>query len=50
MPETTSRLNVVLIVSDDHGYGDFGRFGRDERIRTPNLDRLAAESASCTNA
>ncbi|MFC7404745.1 sulfatase [Georgenia alba] len=44
------RPNVLLIVSDDHGYGDFTRFGHDERIRTPNLDRLAASGVSCTDA
>lgn len=44
------RPNIVLIVSDDHGYGDFGRFGRAEQITTPNLDRLAAGAVSCTNA
>lgn len=47
---TPARPNIVLIVSDDHGYGDFTRFGRDARIRTPNLDRLAAGGVSCTNA
>jgi arylsulfatase A len=35
------RPNVLLLVSDDQGYGDLGCFGSDE-IRTPGLDRLAA--------
>ena len=34
--------NVVLILADDLGYGDLGCYGQ-ERIRTPNIDRLAAE-------
>ncbi len=34
--------NIVLIVSDDQGYPDLGCIG-SKPIRTPNLDRLAAE-------
>jgi arylsulfatase A-like enzyme len=36
--------NIVLIITDDQGYGDVAIHGND-RIRTPNLDRLARESA-----
>jgi arylsulfatase A-like enzyme len=32
--------NIVLIISDDHGYRDFGFMG-SEIVETPNLDRLA---------
>ena len=37
--------NIVLIVSDDFGYGDAGVYGGGENrgMPTPNLDRLAAE-------
>lgn len=42
--------NVVLIVSDDHGYGDLTRLGHDAGVHTPNLDRLAAGGVECTNA
>jgi arylsulfatase A-like enzyme len=37
--------NIVLIVSDDFGYGDAGAYGGGENrgMPTPNLDRLAAE-------
>jgi arylsulfatase A-like enzyme len=34
--------NVVLIISDDHHWGDYGFMGHPQ-IRTPNLDRLATE-------
>jgi arylsulfatase A-like enzyme len=36
------RPNVVLIYADDLGYGDVSCYGAT-RIRTPNVDRLAAE-------
>lgn len=36
------RPNIVLIVSDDHGTDAYGAYGNPV-IRTPNLDRLAAE-------
>ena len=35
--------NIVLIISDDHHWGDYSFMGH-EHIRTPNLDRLAKES------
>jgi arylsulfatase A-like enzyme len=37
----SARPNVVLIVSDDHGFGDVG--WRNPAVETPHLDRLAAE-------
>jgi len=40
--------NVVLIVSDDQGYGDLGCYGSSE-IKTPHLDRLAAEGVRLTS-
>jgi arylsulfatase len=38
--------NVVLIYADDLGYGDLGCYG--STIRTPNLDRMAAEGMRFT--
>jgi arylsulfatase A-like enzyme len=40
--------NVVLIVADDQGWTDFGFMGHPV-IKTPHLDRLAAESAVFPN-
>ncbi|HVA47872.1 MAG TPA: arylsulfatase [Pirellulales bacterium] len=37
------RPNIILIVSDDQGYGDLGRNG-NAVVRTPNLDRMHDES------
>ena len=38
------RPNVILIMSDDQGYGDFGATGNPV-IQTPNIDRMASKSA-----
>jgi arylsulfatase A-like enzyme len=38
-----ARPNVVLIITDDQGYGDLGIHG-NPKIHTRNLDRLARES------
>ena len=35
--------NIVLIVSDDHAWTDYGFMGHPH-IKTPNLDKLAAQS------
>ncbi len=41
--------NIILILTDDSGYGDFGCYGAT-RVRTPNIDRLAAQGARFTSA
>lgn len=47
--QTESRPNVVLIVADDLGYGDLGCYGAI-KIKTPNIDRLAASGVRFTDA
>lgn len=39
--------NLLVFMTDDHGYGDVGCFG-SERVKTPRLDQLAAEGVRCT--
>jgi len=45
---TTNQLNVILIMTDDQGYGDLGYHG-NPYIQTPNLDQFAANSIRFSN-
>ena len=45
--KSAPRPNIVFILADDLGYGDLGCFGQ-QKIRTPNLDQLAAEGMRFT--
>lgn len=40
--------NVIIVFTDDQGYGDLGCFG-SETIATPNLDRLADQGRRYTS-
>lgn len=41
--------NVVIIFADDLGYGDLGCYGAT-KLKTPNIDQLAAEGRKFTDA
>jgi len=43
-----SRPNVVILFTDDMGYGDLGCYGHP-RIKTPNIDRLADDGIRLTS-
>jgi arylsulfatase A-like enzyme len=47
-PTSLAPPNVILILTDDQGYGDLGCHGNPV-LRTPNLDQLHAESVRFTN-
>jgi arylsulfatase A len=46
--DTPEQPNVVLVFTDDQGFGDVGCFG-SPYIETPNLDRMATEGAKFTS-
>ena len=43
-----ARPNIIFLFADDLGYADLGCYGAKD-IRTPNLDRLAAEGTRFTS-
>ncbi|MGA2256238.1 MAG: arylsulfatase [Thermoguttaceae bacterium] len=46
---TPQRPNIVFILADDIGYGDFGCYGAT-KVKTPNVDRLASQGLRFTDA
>lgn len=46
---SAERPNIVLFVTDDHGTDALGCYG-NPIVKTPNMDRLAAEGVRFTNA
>ncbi|MCA9268139.1 MAG: sulfatase-like hydrolase/transferase, partial [Planctomycetales bacterium] len=47
-PQADRPPNFVIIFADDQGYGDLGCFG-SKKIKTPNIDRMAAEGMRLTD-
>ena len=43
------RPNIVVIYTDDQGYGDMGRLNPQSKFATPNLDRIANEGLLFTD-
>jgi arylsulfatase len=43
-----ARPNIIFVMADDLGWGDLGSYGQ-KKIRTPNLDRMAAEGLRFTS-
>jgi arylsulfatase A-like enzyme len=48
-PTKSKKPNIILIYTDDLGYGDVGCYGTSA-IPTPNIDRLAKNGVRFTNA
>src|SRR5690348_1230713 len=48
LPAAESRPNVLLVMTDDQGLGDFSFMGNPV-LKTPNLDRFAKESVRLTD-
>ena len=44
-----NKPNVILILTDDQGYGDWGHKGKHPYLKTPNIDKLANEGVYCSN-
>ena len=46
--DSNGKPNVVLILVDNIGYGDWGCYG-NRQIMTPRINRLAAQGVRCTD-
>ncbi|MCX6905177.1 MAG: arylsulfatase [Verrucomicrobia bacterium] len=46
---TSTHPNIIFILADDIGYGDFGCYGAT-KVKTPHVDRLAREGIRFTDA
>lgn len=46
--EPASRPNIIVILTDDQGYGDLSSYGHPT-LRTPNIDRMAREGIRLTS-
>jgi arylsulfatase A-like enzyme len=47
-PVTAAKPNIVFMYVDNLGYGDLGCYG-NTGVKTPRIDRLAAEGTRCTD-
>jgi arylsulfatase/arylsulfatase A len=45
---TMKRPNIIIILTDDQGYGDYGVMGNPV-LKTPHIDRLCREGAQMSN-
>ena len=48
--EAVKLPNIIYVLADDLGYGDIASFNPNGKIKTPNLDLLAAEGMRFTDA
>ncbi|TWU51061.1 Arylsulfatase [Rubripirellula tenax] len=45
-----TKPNIIVIYTDDQGYGDVSALNPAAKFKTPNMDRLAREGVAFTNA
>lgn len=48
LPAAVERPNILLVLSDDLGYGDLACYGAED-VQTPHLDKFASESLRLTS-
>lgn len=46
-PDTERKPNIIILLTDDQGYGDIHCYGNPD-LRTPHLDQMAAEGTRFT--
>ncbi len=46
--KTIKRPNVIIVITDDQGYGDLGHTG-NPIIKTPTIDKFASQAVSLSN-
>jgi arylsulfatase A-like enzyme len=44
-----AKPNIIVFFSDDHGYSDLSCMGMEKDVKTPHIDRMAAEGARFTD-
>ena len=49
MAAGAGKPNIIVIYTDDQGFGDASCLNPEARFQTPNLDRLAKEGVNFTN-
>ena len=47
--QESSRPNIIVILTDDHGYADVGIHKINSDVKTPNIDKLASGGVLCTS-
>jgi arylsulfatase A len=47
--QTSNKPNIIVIYTDDQGFGDVKALNPNAKFKTPNMDRLASEGITFTN-